>query len=175
MEELLNDISEVLGEEFENELRNDPFFIFFKNNQHYIYNPHISHAILCFNTALNMLDKNPQASLRESHVLSGDYLFSKFYSILAAHGEYQVLNDISKLATALISKKSKIVKEDTRLSETDLKYIMFAPLLYLVENGYAHDDLTSIIEKYVNGLNYENMPYFIRDKGERNGQSNSCT
>jgi hypothetical protein len=159
MDELLYEISEVLGEEFVSELKNDPFFKFFKSNHHYIYKSHISQAILCFNTALNYLDFEPDSSKRERHILSGDYLFSKFYSILASYNEYQVLNDISQLSTSLISRKSKVAANGEKLSCTDLEYLMFSPLLYLVDNGYAHSDLTSIIKEYLNHSNCESMPY----------------
>ncbi|MFD2829353.1 hypothetical protein [Corticicoccus populi] len=175
MKELMNEISVVLGDDFTEELRGNPFFNYFENNQEYIYNTGVSNAVLCFNVAMNMLDFEPDGNNRENHVLSGDYLFSKFYSILSANNEFQVLHDVSKLSTEMISKKSRMIEQDKKWSKDDIKHIMFAPLLYLVENGYAHHHLTSIIDEYVNRLYDENIPYYIRNKGEFNGQSKPCT
>lgn len=165
----MKDITAVLGEDIAHDLQRNSFFEFFSNEEHYIQKPHVSQAVLCFNMGQLLLDEEPLERSRETHVLSGDYLFSKFYSILAAHSEFKVLFDISELSMNLTSTKSHYAAGMGSPSQNDLRYLLFAPLEYLLDNGYAHSQLDDVIQNYMSNLQSSDIPYFIKNKGEQNG------
>src|SRR5690625_3823569 len=123
------------------ELHSEPFFAFLTDESNIIRDPHICHAVLFFNKALQILDMEPEDEDREEHVLTGDYFFSQFYKILAAHNEYKVINDVSSISKEITSIKSAYATSDKNPPHAELKSLLFAPLIYLVDHGYAHNRL----------------------------------
>lgn len=151
------------------ELHNEPFFTFFTDEENIIRDAHICHAVLFFNKALQILDDEPDNADREEHVLTGDYFFSQFYKILAIHNEYKVINDVSSISKEITSIKSAYATSDNNPSYTELKSLLFAPLIYLVDNGYAHTSLLQLIDQYIDSINIENLPYITKSSGDNNG------
>lgn len=151
------------------ELHNEPFFTFFTDEENIIRDAHICHAVLFFNKALQILDDEPDDTDREEHVLTGDYFFSQFYKILAIHNEYKVINDVSSISKEITSIKSAYATSDNNPSYTELKSLLFAPLIYLVDNGYAHTSLLQLIDQYIDSINIENLPYITKSSGDNNG------
>lgn len=151
------------------ELHNEPFFTFFTDEENIIRDAHICHAVLFFNKALQILDDEPDDADREEHVLTGDYFFSQFYKILAIHNEYKVINDVSSISKEITSIKSAYATSDNNPSYTELKSLLFAPLIYLVDNGYAHTSLLQLIDQYIDSINIENLPYITKSSGDNNG------
>ncbi|WP_052256328.1 hypothetical protein [Salinicoccus sp. YB14-2] len=151
------------------ELHNESFFTFFTDEENIIRDAHICHAVLFFNKALQILDDEPDDADREEHVLTGDYFFSQFYKILAIHNEYKVINDVSSISKEITSIKSAYATSDNNPSYTELKSLLFAPLIYLVDNGYAHTSLLQLIDQYIDSINIENLPYITKSSGDNNG------
>lgn len=150
-----------------NALTPDEITDFFSDPNHLIYKSHVSKAVLLFTYALNQLDKTPDSENRESHVLTGDYYFSEFYSALSRHGEMEVVHDMVEISKDLSSKKSKQFEQKKILSDDEIKYLLFAPLLYLIDNGYVSPDLNNILDFIIKDLDYDKLPYIINTKGER--------
>lgn len=150
-------------------LHNEPFFTFFTDEDNIIQDAHICHAVLFFNKALQILDEEPEDEDREEHVLTGDYFFSQFYKILAVHNEYKVINDVSSISKEITSIKSAYAKSDNNPSYAELKSLLFAPLIYLVDNGYAHNNLLQLINQYIDNIDIENLPYITKSTGDNNG------
>lgn len=139
---------------------------FFSDSKNIIHKRHISDAVLLFTYALNQLDIIPSADKREQHVLTGDYYFSEFYSALARHGEMQVVHDMVEISKALASKKSRQYEDRHEISDTELKYLLFAPLLYLIDNGYVKSDLDDVLGCFIKNMNRSELAYIINTKGE---------
>lgn len=151
------------------ELHSEPFFAFFTDESNIIRDPHICHAVLFFNKALQILDMEPEDEDREEHVLTGDYFFSQFYKILAAHNEYKVINDVSGISKMITSKKSAYAEIPENPSRSELQHLLFAPLIYLVDNGYAQDSLLNLINRYIEDTDIRNLPYITKSTGDNNG------
>lgn len=168
MEALIQQIEKDLNNN-SMELHNESFFTFFTDEENIIRDAHICHAVLFFNKALQILDDEPDDADREEHVLTGDYFFSQFYKILAIHNEYKVINDVSSISKEITSIKSAYATSDNNPSYTELKSLLFAPLIYLVDNGYAHTSLLQLIDQYIDSINIENLPYITKSSGDNNG------
>lgn len=139
---------------------------FFSDAKNIIHKRHISDAVLLFTYALNQLDQIPSFDKRESHVLTGDYYFSEFYSALASHGEMQVVHDMVEISKSLSSKKSKQYEHARELNDSELKYLLFAPLLYLIDNGYVTSDLDIALDSYIKNMDLSELTYITNTKGE---------
>ncbi|SOC38825.1 hypothetical protein SAMN05878391_0567 [Salinicoccus kekensis] len=150
-------------------LHSEPFFAFFNDETNIIRDPHICHAVLFFNKALQILDIEPEEEEREEHVLTGDYFFSQFYKILAAHNEYKVINDVSGISKEITSKKSAYAEIPKSPSTEELQHLLFAPLIYLVDNGYAQDSLLKLISRYIEEIDIKKLPYITKSTGDDNG------
>ena len=140
---------------------------FFSDNNNIIHKKYISDAVLLFTHALNQLDKVPDVNNREGHVLTGDFYFSEFYSALSQHGEMQVVHDMVGTSKELSSKKSRQYEDKKVLTDSDLKYLLFAPLLYLIDNGYVKSDLDNILDRVIKNMDQRELAYIINTKGER--------
>lgn len=141
------------------ELHDDPFFEFFSNREYILHSPHVNQAVLLFNTALNFLDDIPGEDRRELHVLAGDYLFSKFYMMLAEHEEYKVLQDMMDISKALSSKKSELAMSDDMPHPEELKRLLYGPILYLISNEYIDRRLNDVIDRQLEQLDITSLPY----------------
>lgn len=139
---------------------------FFSDAKNIIHKRHISDAVLLFTYALNKLDQIPSFDKRESHVLTGDYYFSEFYSALASHGEMQVVHDMVEISKSLSSKKSKQYEHARELNDSELKYLLFAPLLYLRDNGYVTSDIDIALDNYIKNMDLSELTYITNTKGE---------
>lgn len=147
------------------ELHSEPFFNFFADEGNIIRAPHICQAVLFFNKALQILDMEPAEADREEHVLTGDYFFSQFYKILAAHNEYKVINDVSGISKVITSEKSAYARNPENPSHEELQHLLFAPLIYLVDNGYAHESLLNLINQYIEDVDADKLPYITKKFG----------
>ncbi|CEA00182.1 hypothetical protein BN1048_00855 [Jeotgalicoccus saudimassiliensis] len=139
---------------------------FFSDSKNIIHKRYVSDAVLLFTYALNQLDTIPSAGSRESHVLTGDAYFSEFYSALANHGEMQVVHDMVEISKDLSSRKSRQYENALELSDSELKYLLFAPLLYLMDNGYVTTDLDNVLGCFIQNMNRSELAYIINTKGE---------
>lgn len=144
-------------------IHNNPFFEFFSQKANVLRGNHVNDAVLLFNTALNFLDKTPEDEDRELHVLAGDYLFSRFYMFLAADENYTVLDDMMKISKALSSKKSHLADTGEMPDADEVKWLLYAPLLYLVEHGYTDVKLESLIDQQVKALDITSLPYITQE------------
>jgi hypothetical protein len=147
------------------ELHSEPFFNFFTDEGNIVRDPHICQAVLFFNKALQILDMEPAEADREEHVLTGDYFFSQFYKILAAYNEYKVINDVSGISKVITSKKSAYARNPENPSHKELQHLLFAPLIYLVDNGYAHESLLNLINQYIEDVDADKLPYITKKFG----------
>lgn len=154
-------------QELINKLDQNEITAFFSDNKNIIHKRHISDAVLLFTYALNQLDKIPSADKRESHVLTGDFYFSEFYSSLASHGEMNVVHDMVNISKTLSSKKSRQHENNLQVSDSELKYLLFAPLLYLIDNGYVMPSLDNVLDNYIKNIDRSELAYIINTKGER--------
>lgn len=141
------------------DLHNDPFFEFFSNREYILHSPHVNQAVLLFNTALNFLDAVPDDASRELHVLAGDYLFSKFYMMLAEHEEYRVLHDMMDMSKALSSKKSELAMAGDIPHLEEVKWLLYGPILYLISNEYIDRRLNDVIDDQLEQLDITSLPY----------------
>ncbi|WP_373445992.1 hypothetical protein [Salinicoccus bachuensis] len=119
----------------------------------------MNQAVLLFNTALNFLDAVPDDDSRELHVLAGDYLFSKFYMMLAEHEEYRVLHDMMDMSKALSSKKSELAMAGDRPHLEEVKWLLYGPILYLISNEYIDRRLNDVIDDQLEQLDITSLPY----------------
>lgn len=141
------------------DIHNDPFFDFFSEEAHILNSPHVSQAVLLFNTALNLLDRVPEDADRELHVLAGDYLFSKFYVILSEHEEYEVLHDMMEMSKSLNSRKSELAMGEMVPRAQEMEWLLFGPMRYLISNGYIDSRLDKVIEASMDNLDITSLPY----------------
>lgn len=155
-------LQELVNKLDQNEITN-----FFSDSKNIIHKRHISDAVLLFTYALNQLDTIPPADKRESHVLTGDFYFSEFYSYLARHGEMNVVHDMVEISKTVSSKKSKQYENPLEVSDSELKYLLFAPLLYLIDNGYVTSNLDNVLSSYIKNIDRSELAYIINTKGER--------
>lgn len=155
-------LQELVNKLDQNEITN-----FFSDSKNIIHKRHISDAVLLFTYALNQLDTIPPADKRESHVLTGDFYFSEFYSSLARHGEMNVVHDMVEISKTVSSKKSKQYEKRLEVSDSELKYLLFAPLLYLIDNGYVTSNLDNVLSSYIKNIDRSELAYIINTKGER--------
>ena len=149
-----------------NKLDQNEITDFFSDSTNIIHKRYVSDAVLLFTYALNQLDRLPQSENRESHVLTGDAYFSEFYSALAHHGEMQVVHDMVKISKELSSIKSRQYEHPLEVSDSELKYLLFAPLLYLMDNGYVTSDLDNVLSCFIQNMDRSELAYIINTKGE---------
>lgn len=149
-----------------NKLDQNEITEFFSDSKNIIHKRYVADAVLLFTYALNQLDTVPPAESRESHVLTGDAYFSEFYSALANHGEMQVVHDMVEISKELSSKKSRQYEHALEVSDSELKYLLFAPLLYLIDNGYVTSDLDNVLCCFIQNMNRSELAYIINTKGE---------
>ncbi len=155
-------LSELITKLDQNEITD-----FFSDSKNIIHKRHVANAVLLFTYALNQLDRIPSADERESHVLAGDFYFSEFYSSLASHCEMDVVHDMVEISKLLSSKKSRLYEDALEVSDSELKYLLFAPLLYLIDNGYVTSDLDNVLGRYIKNIDRSKLAYIINTKGER--------
>ncbi|WP_020008344.1 hypothetical protein [Salinicoccus albus] len=144
------------------DIHNDPFFEYFSVNENIARQKHVNEAVLLFNKALNLLDQTPNETNREPHVLAGDYLFSRFYILLSSNEEYEVLGDMMNISRALSSRKSEIALSCKNPDPQEIKYLLYAPLLYLIKHKYTGVRLESLIEQQMEQLDITTLPYITQ-------------
>lgn len=139
---------------------------FFIDDNNIIGETYIAEAVLLFTYALNTLDMIPDNQAREKHVLMGDYYFSEFYFTLSQGGHMDIVYDMVTISKDLASKKSDIYANTRMIDEHELKYLLFAPLFYLIDNGYVSSTLYQVIDKYYKSLDKTALTYITNIKGE---------
>ncbi len=144
-------------------IHNNPFFDFFSKKSNVLCNGHVNDAVLLFNTALNFLDNTPQDEDRELHVLAGDYLFSRFYMYLAGDESYTVLGDMMDISKKLSSRKSHLAASGVIPDAAEVKWLLYAPMLYLVEHGYADKKLETLIDEQMQTIEITSLPYITQE------------
>lgn len=144
-------------------IHNDPFFDFFTEKDNVLRDNHVNDAVLLFNTALNFLDNTPDDEYRELHVLAGDYLFSRFYMYLAGGGSYSILREMMKISKQLSSRKSHLADSGEMPDVDEVKWLLYAPMLYLVEHGYADVKLETLIDEQVETIDITSLPYITQE------------
>ncbi|HIW12162.1 MAG TPA: hypothetical protein H9891_03285 [Candidatus Salinicoccus stercoripullorum] len=163
---------DALKKELENDLgdgawildiHNNPFFDFFSEKGNVRHGSHVNDAVLLFNTALNFLDETPEDENRELHVLAGDYLFSRFYMYLAKDGSYSVLRDMMKISKQLSSRKSRLASSGEVPGADEVKWLLYAPMLYLVEHGFADGGLEVLIDEQMKTTDITSLPYITQE------------
>ncbi|WP_411841804.1 hypothetical protein [Salinicoccus sp. HZC-1] len=145
------------------DIHNNPFFDFFSEKGNILRGSHVNDAVLLFNTALNILDETPEDEDRELHVLAGDYLFSRFYMYLAEAESYSVLEDMMNISKQLSSRKSQLASTGEIPDADEVKWLKYAPMLYLVERGYTDTKLETLIDEQVKDLDITSLPYITQE------------
>lgn len=145
------------------DIHNDPFFEYFSVDGNILRQRHVNEAVLLFNKALNLLDRTPSNENREPHVLAGDYLFSRFYILLSENEEYKVLGDMMNISRALSSRKSEIAVGREVPDSNEIKNLLYAPLIYLVEHKYTDAGLKTLIEQQMEQLDITTLPYITQE------------
>lgn len=148
------------------ELEQNDITSFFTDDNNIIGDTYIAEAVLLFTYALNKLDDIPESEARETHVLMGDYYFSEFYAALAEGNRMDIVYDMVGISKSLASRKSDIYATSRTLVEDELKYLLFAPLFYLIDNGYVSSTLYQAIDQYFNTLDKTSLTYITNIKGE---------
>lgn len=144
-------------------IHNNPFFDFFSEKGNVLRGSHVNDGVLLFNTALNFLDNTPEDEDRELHVLAGDYLFSRFYMYLAEGRSYSVLRDMMNLSKQLSSRKSHLAVSGEMPGAAEVKWLLYAPMLYLVEHGYTDVGLEALIDEQVKATDITSLPYITHE------------
>ena len=121
------------------------------NNEKYYLstNTEIVEAVIKFNIALLILDEKPKSNNLETHVLYCDLLMTEFYTTMAKHNHYKILLDIVMLTKQSIIKKSNFFDSHKILSNEDKKSLFFAPIEYLITNGFLNESINRKIEAFI--------------------------
>lgn len=142
-----NDIKEKYSD-FLKELNNEKYYL--------STNSEIIEAVIKFNIALLILDEKPNSNNLETHVLYSDLLMTEFYTTMAKHNHYKILFDIVMLTKQSIIMKSKFFDSHKNLNNEDKKSLFFAPIEYLITNGFLNESMNRKIEAFLdNGENNE--------------------
>lgn len=142
-----NDIQEKYSD-FLKELNNEKYYLSTKTE--------IIEAVIKFNIALLILDEEPKSNNLETHVLYSDLLMTEFYTTMAKHNHYKILFDIVMLTKQSITKKSNFFNSNNDLRIEDKKHLFFAPIEYLITNGFLNESMNRKIEDFLdNGENNE--------------------
>src|SRR5699024_2557663 len=129
------------------DIHHNPFVDFFSEKGNVRHGSHVIDAVLLFNTGHNYLDETPEDENRELHVVAGDSLVRKFYMYLATDGSYSVLRDMMKISKQLSSRKSRLASSGEVPGADEVKWLLYAPMLYLVEHGFADGGLEVLIDE----------------------------
>ena len=154
-------LSDIIDDLESNDITN-----FLKDDANIIKDKTVVEAILLFTYALNNLDTIPSDEKREQHVLTGDFYFSEFYFALSREAKMDIVYEMVEISKTLSSRKSKIYEENIEIDLEEVKYLLFAPLLYLVDNDYVKLGLDSAIDKYLIDKDLSEITYIKNIKGD---------
>ena len=77
-----------------------------------------------------------------------------------------IVYEMVEISKTLSSRKSKIYEENIEIDLEEVKYLLFAPLLYLIDNDYVKLGLDSAIDKYLIDKDLSEITYIKNIKGD---------